>query len=146
MHLIQNYYYWGEGYPTILAYTILVRFPNPLALPRASESENLTSIAFVKVCVNYLEIGMGKRIMCRDHLFRFLGDCNANANANANANGKENYMQMSPFPMCTAIAMDRKSSCCPYWQSIQMYRLKFSATENEFINHFRNWTIISVSL
>ena len=33
----------------------------------------------VKVCVNYLEIGMGKRIMCRDHLFRFLGDCNANA-------------------------------------------------------------------
>ena len=37
----------------------------------------------VKVCVNYLEIGMGKRIMCRDHLFRFLGDCNANANANA---------------------------------------------------------------
>ena len=57
-----------------------------------------------------------------------------------NANGKENYMQMSPFPMCTAIAMDRKSSCCPYWQSIQMYRLKFPATENEFINHLRNWT------
>ena len=73
-------------------------------------------------------------------------NANTNANANANANGKENYMQMSPFPMCTAIAMDRKSSCCPYWQSIQMYRLKFSATENEFINHFRNWTIISVSL
>ena len=43
MHLIQNYYYWGEGYPTILANTILVRFPNPLALPRASESENLTT-------------------------------------------------------------------------------------------------------
>ena len=51
----------------------------------------------VRQLLGDFEIDMGERIMCGDHLFRFLGDCNANANANAmqkpmpiqcNANGK----------------------------------------------------------